>query len=243
MGVRVPFCSGSRSKSRVGRGRLLHVTGRLRCSCALACLLLVTSVQTIALPVQLLPVDEASRQPDFFSFRAQLQTSLARHNADAVMAILDPNIKLSFGGDDGIENFRRMWRPTYSDSELWAELGAVLALGGTFSSESSFTAPYVFSKWPDRFDGFEHVALIAANVRIRSAPQADASTVASLSFAILPVARANGIVEADGWTAVQLDGKQTGYVASHFVRSPISYRAMFNKTNGRWLMTLFLAGD
>jgi len=188
-------------------------------------------------------VDEASRQPDFFSFRAQLQTSLARHNADAVIAILDPNIKLSFGGDDGIENFRRMWRPTEADSELWAELGAVLALGGTFSSESSFTAPYVFSKWPDRFDGFEHVALIAANVRIRSAPQADASTVASLSFAILPVARANGIVEADGWTAVQLDGKQTGYVASHFVRSPISYRAMFNKTNGRWLMTLFLAGD
>ena len=158
------------------------VTGRLLCSCALACLLLVTSVQTIAPPVQLLPVDEASRQPDFFSFRAQLQTSLARHDADAVMAVLDPNIKLSFGGDDGIENFRRMWRPTEADSELWAELGAVLALGGTFSSESSFTAPYVFSKWPDRFDGFEHVALIASNVRIRSAPQADASTVATLEL-------------------------------------------------------------
>ena len=219
------------------------MTGRLLCSCALACLVLVTSAQTIAPPVQFLPVDEASRHPDFFSFRAQLQTALARHDTDAVLAVLDPNIKLSFGGDDGIENFRRMWRPTEADSELWAELGAVLALGGTFSSESSFTAPYVFSKWPNNVDGFEHVALIASNVRIRSAPQADASTLATLSFTVLPVVRAGGVAEVDGWTAVQLEGKRTGYVVSRLARSPIDYRAMFNKTDGRWRMTFFLAGD
>jgi hypothetical protein len=41
---------------------------------------------------------------------------------------------------------------------------------------------------------------------------------------------------------VQLDGK-TGYVTSRLVRSPIDYRAMFNKIGGRWQMTFFAAGD
>ena len=197
------------------------MTGRLLCSCALACLLLVTSEQTIAPPVQLLPVDDASRQPDFFSFRAQLQTSLARHDADAVHGGPQSNIKLSFGGDDGIESFRRIWRPTEADSELWAELGAVLALGGTFSSESSFTAPYVFSKWPDKFDGFEHVALIASERQDSLRAAGRRINRRELELRDSPVARANGIVEADGWTAVQLDNEQTGYVASRFARSPI----------------------
>lgn len=196
-----------------------------------------------AAPATLLPIDAAAEQPDFFSFRAQLQAAVARHDVGAVMAVLDPNIKLSFGGDDGLDGFRRLWRPTEADSELWGELGAVLALGGTFDTDSSFTAPYIFSKWPNEFDGLEHVALTGSNVRIRSAAKADAPAIATLSFAILPLARINGRADFDGWTAVQLDGKKTGYVVSRLARGPVDYRARFNKTSGRWLMTFFLAGD
>jgi hypothetical protein len=32
---------------------------------------------------RLLPVDEAATRPDFFSFRAQLQEAVARHDVDA----------------------------------------------------------------------------------------------------------------------------------------------------------------
>jgi hypothetical protein len=196
-----------------------------------------------AAPQLLLPIDEAPRHPDFFSFRAQLQAAIARHNVEAVVGVVNKDIRNSFGGDDGIDGFRRIWKPNEADSTLWAELGAILALGGTFSGDQSFTAPYVFSRWPDRFDGFEHVALVASDVRVREAPRPDAVTLTSLSFAILPVVRSNGIAEVDGWTAVQLEGRKTGYVATRLARSPIDYRAMFNKIDGRWQMTFFAAGD
>jgi hypothetical protein len=35
-----------------------------------------------------LPVDEASSRPDFFSFRAQLQRAIARHDTVALLARL-----------------------------------------------------------------------------------------------------------------------------------------------------------
>jgi hypothetical protein len=206
-------------------------------------LVLSLGAPTVAPPVPLLPVDEAARQPDFFSFRAGLQAALARRDLDAILAVLSKDIKNSFGGDDGIDGFHRVWRPMEPDSALWSELGTVLALGGTFSDPDTFTAPYTFSRWPDRFDGFEHVALIASDVRIREAPRADAAALTTLSFSILPVARGDGVAEEEGWTAVALDGGKTGYVASRLARSPIDYRAMFSKVNGRWHLVFFLAGD
>jgi hypothetical protein len=204
----------------------------------LLCLATLDGAQPVA---RLLPVDEAATRPDFFSFRAQLQEAVARHDVDAVMAVVHPDIKASFGGDEGIDAFRRLWRPDEPDSKLWGTMGAVLALGGTFQGEQTFVAPYTFSRWPDRFDAFEHVVLTAADVRIREAPRADAAVVTTMSFAILPVARP--VQESEEWTAVQLDNKRVGHVASRLARSPIDYRAMFTLSQGRWRLTLFLAGD
>src|SRR5687767_3243003 len=56
------------------------------------------------------PVDEASTVPDFFSFRAQLQAAVARRDTAAVEAALDPAVRLSFGGESGLDGFRRMWK-------------------------------------------------------------------------------------------------------------------------------------
>lgn len=209
---------------------------------ALAGMLFVATAIVSAQSRTLLPVDEAATRPEFFSFRAQLQEAVARHDVDAVMAVVHPNIKASFGGDDGIEAFRRMWRPADPDSALWSTLAAVLALGGSFQGAQTFVAPYTFSRWPEKYDSFEHVALVAADVRIREAPRADAAVLATLSFAILPLApSASGRDEQ--WTAVRLAPNRTGYVAARLARSPIGYRAIFSRENGRWLLTMFLAGD
>jgi hypothetical protein len=135
-----------------------------------------------------------------------------------------------------------MWKPEEPASDLWGTLGIVLALGGSFQRPDTFVAPYVFSRWPERFDSFEHVALVAADVRIREAARADAAVLTTRSFAILPVARP-ATPDSEGWTAVQLDGKRVGYVASRFARSPIDYRAIFTRSDGRWQLTMFLAGD
>jgi hypothetical protein len=212
---------------------------------AIAALALVVAAGTLGKAEatrRLLPVDDAARQPDFFTFRAQLLTAVARHDAAALMAVVHPNIKCDFGGGEGKAFFEEFWKPGAPDSEVWAELAAVLALGGTLDTPDSFVAPYVHSRWPQGVDGFEHVAVVGDRVRIRTAPRQDAGTASISSFEILALARPSGDTP-DGWTAVTLAGHRIGYIASRFVRSPVDYRAHFSRTDGRWQMLTFIAGD
>ena len=190
---------------------------------------------------QLLPVDQAPTQPDFFTFRAQLISTLARRDVPALLDVVHQNIKNSFGGNDGIDEFKQMWALDQPDSRLWEELATVLALGGTFSGEDSFTAPYTFSRWPDGVDAFSHVAIIGSSVRVRSAANRTAPTVASLSYTI--VEQVESTTPDDDWVRVRLPGGATGHVDQRYVRSPIDYRAYFSKVGGRWQMTVFVAGD
>lgn len=188
------------------------------------------------------PVDEAARQPDFFTFRAALQVALAERDTAALLAVVDPGIKNSFGGDDGSLEFRRLWSPGDPASPLWATLAPVLALGGAFAGDDTFVAPYVFSQWPDSIDAFEHVAVVGQGVRVRAAPALDAAPVGRLDFAI--VALATGEAAPDpAWTAIRLDGGGTGWVASRYVRSPIAHRAIFARRDGRWRLVTLVAGD
>jgi hypothetical protein len=194
----------------------------------------------LAAPPQLLPVDEASTRPDFFSFRASLQRAIARRDTTALLAVVHPQIKNSFGGNDGIDEFRSMWKIGEPDSGIWDELGTVLALGGSFHDAGTFVAPYVFSRWPAQVDSFEHVAVIGSSVRVRSQPETTSSPIDTVSFAILPVPREG--TDKEGWTAVRIDEK-VGYISSAYVRSPIDYRAIFRVEDGRWRLVTFVAGD
>jgi len=229
-GVTAPDRHGMVRRARQHRGRSVAVA-----------LVLLTAATLAAAPLQLLPVDEASKRPDFFSFRAQLQRAIAMRDTTALLAAVDPNVKNSFGGNDGIDEFKTMWKIGQPDSEVWEELGTVLSMGGSFLDEHTFVAPYVFSKWPESLDSFEHVAIVGANVRVRSEPKPDAPPIDSVSFAILPVANDARVVD-EAWRAVKLESK-VGFVSSRFARSPIDYRAIFSEQSGAWRMVTFVAGD
>ena len=45
------------------------------------------------------------------------------------------------------------------------------------------------------------------------------------------------------WLTIELGDGQKGFIAKEYIRSPIDYRAIFEKKNGKWLMTAFIAGD
>ena len=196
------------------------------------------------------PVDEAPLDPEFLAFRTRLQAAVSKHDAAALMDVVHPEIKNGFGGDDGINAFKEMWRPEDPKSELWMQLGTVLDLGGSFDGParparpSEFTAPYTFSKWPSGVDSFDFVAVTAAEVRLRAEPSSDAPVVATVSYALLQLDTDfdSTRIVPDEWTTVKFNGKK-GYVASRFVRSPIDYRARFSRLNGSWKLTFFLAGD
>ena len=187
------------------------------------------------------PVDEAATQPDFLAFRTRLQAAIARHDVSALLEMVDPGIKNSFGGNDGIEEFKEMWRPNDPDSEIWKELGTVLALGGSFAGPTNFTAPYTFSSWPHEIDSFESIAVIGADVRIRSRPEPNGPVVSTVSYAILQL-DSDAVTGNEAWTAVKFGG-MTAFISTRYVRSPIDYRARFSYSAGRWRMIFFLAGD
>jgi hypothetical protein len=201
---------------------------------------LLLPLAALAQPV-LPPVDEAAAQPDFFTFRARLQLAVARRDTAAVVAVLHQDVKLSFGGDAGVRDFRRLWRPDAPRSPLWETLGTVLALGGSFNGGDTFTAPYVFSRWPEGVDAFTHQAVVGTDVRIRSAPSAAAPVLGRLDFAI--VALHGATRPGQTWTRIDHPGHAAAWVDSRFLRSPLDYRAIFTRLDGRWQMTAFLAGD
>src|SRR5688572_4165978 len=189
-------------------------------------------------PVRLLPVDQAATQPDFFTFRARLQAAIARRDEAAVLAVADPGIRTSFGDDEGLDTFRAKLRDPQSST--WADLGTALALGGTFQSPDSFVAPYVFAAWPDGLDSFECAAVTGDRVRVRTAAEPGSAVVGSVSYEIVQVLPAP---QEGTTTHVRLASGRTGFIASAFVRSPIDYRAIFQKTGGQWRLRAFVAGD
>jgi hypothetical protein len=192
----------------------------------------------------LLPVDEAVSRPDFFTFRARLAAAVAQRDVAAILDAVHPDIKSSFGGDDGIEDFKRMWRLDESDSMFWKEFGTVLALGGSFDDTDAFTAPYTFSRWPNDVDAFDYVAVVGSQVRIRSLPRADASVISQASYRILQLDREATSKDwtSEEFTAIKIDGRK-GYIATRFIRSSVDYRAQFRNIGGRWWLSFFVAGD
>lgn len=201
----------------------------------------------LALPVMLhaaplLPVDEAAKQPDFFTFRAQLQVAVAKRDKAAVLAVVSKNVQNGYGDDNGIDHFKKNWAIDKPNSELWETLGAVLALGGSFQTDGSFSAPYVASSWPDAAgDGFENTAIVGNKVNVRKAPKTDSAVLQTLSYEVVPLdANDHG---NDEWVAIKLPDGKKGYVSRSFARSPVDYRASFEKVDGRWQMTSLLAGD
>lgn len=192
----------------------------------------------------LMPADEAGRDPAFEAFLDGLVAAVARRDTAALLAAVHPNIRTSFGDDNGIEAFRRKWLGADARRDLWRELGDVLALGGTFSNDSQFVAPYTFSRWPEALDGFEHVAVTAADVPLRAAPLEDAAALATVSYAILRLDPNPALANAlDGWTVIDRGEDTPGFIETRHVRSPMNYRAFFQREAGTWRMNLFIAGD
>ncbi len=188
------------------------------------------------------PVDEAARCPGFVAFRTNLQQIIMRKDSAALLEIVDPNVKVSFGDEQGREGFRTMWLTgPERQGDVWAELGKVLDLGGRCTDANSFVAPYVFSDWPDDLDAFEYAAITGSRVRMRQAPRDTAPVIAFLDFALV---RAKGLGDRESaWVSVEAPDGRKGFVSRQYVRSPVGWRAFFSRKDGVWRLVTFVAGD
>ena len=222
---------------------MLH---QLAIKAVVACLLLSVHSPSPVKEAKLYPVDEASRVPSFFVFRARLLEALQQRDASFVVSVLSPNIKNGFGGKDGVAEFKQGWKLERPDSKFWKTMMGVLALGGSFDGDDSFTAPYTFSKFPEDFDAFEYGVIVGENVRVRKEPRLDGQVIGTLSFDVVKVtswASKQSAGNKQEWVSVSPADDAKGYVAKEFIRSPIDYRAIFEKKDGKWQLAAFVSGD
>jgi hypothetical protein len=212
--------------------------------------ILVALASLAATPVyghtaKVLPVDEAAQDPDFLAFRERLLTAIRQRDLDSVVAVAAENIKLSFGGDGGRDRFRQllMADDNGGGGSYWVELEWALRLGGVFNDKfgRQFCTPYVSCDGPHQCtdcDPFEVLVAVSDRSPVYAAADIAAPVLAYLSYDVVTLVDYGG-----PWQQVRLADGRIGYVAFPHFRSPIGYRAYFEKREGRWQMRIFIAGD
>ena len=199
-------------------------------------------------------VDEGPSDKSFLEFRTKYIAALQRKDGAFILSVTDPKVINGYGGDDGIENFQNSWKINNPQSDFWDEMLKVMTNGGSFSAgapNKTFVAPYSFVFWPNDLEIFEHYMIFGNAVALREQPSLESTVITRLSYNVVtaepeykgPVKTGEEMRPHYGWMYVRTLGGQTGFVSSKFLRSPIDFRASFEKINGSWRLTAFLVGD
>ncbi|MGV3615409.1 MAG: hypothetical protein ACO1SV_08770 [Fimbriimonas sp.] len=199
---------------------------------SLALALLVT-----AAPPQLLPVDEAKRDPSLVAFRAKLLRAIEAKDAKFLLARVSPDIRTSFGGGGGRKDFQRQWKLPSAKSPVWETLDRVFRHGGGFQGKG-FWAPYVYAKWPDRYGPFEHAAVLGKRVPWGRTPRGGAS-----GYVDYAIVRLLPEKPESSHRKVQILGGPAVYIRQDALYSPVGYRACLERRKGQWAITALVAGD
>lgn len=198
-------------------------------------------------PTRLFPVDEAARDPSFVAFRDELKAVIARKDAAKLFTYLASDIKLDFGGGYGGPEFHKRWKPFDKDTKVWKALSLVVDNGGKFPVSGGFAAPYVFAAFPEGLDAFEVLIATNKDAVMRTAPRPDAAIVRKLDHDILTIVKSAHRLQHEAgptdWSEVKDANGKHGFVLDQDLRSPIDYRAIFERRDGKWVMQTFIAGD
>jgi hypothetical protein len=198
-------------------------------------------------PMRLIPVDEAAKDQSFAQFRDELKSVIARKDAAKLFHYLASDIQLSFGGDYGGPAFHKMWKPFDKDTQVWKALSLIVDNGGKFVVPGGFAAPYAYAAFPEDIDAFSYVVVTNPRALLRERPHANARVIRELDHDILEVVNSSGKMQHEAgpndWDEVKHVSGQRGFVQSADIRSPIEFRAVFEKRKGKWVMQTLIAGD
>lgn len=204
---------------------------------------LLAALAAIALPVtahadKLPPRDECAADASLAAFRKAFAAAVQARDAKALLAMTAPDIEFEIGEASTRMGFAKEWAlDTPAKSKLWAELDAILPLGCALDPGLA-SMPYMYARMPPNRENVDAIPG-RPRVNLRVAPALDAKVVRLLDWDLLTV-----IDESHpGWTHVKLDDSTEGYVSSDLIRNAYSYRALFKKRGGKWMMTAFVAGD
>jgi len=215
--------------------------------------------QEVTAPPAAPPVDEAAQGAGFAAYRARLLEAVVARDVDAIVDMADPEIALNFGGKSGHAGLRAFLTvPTETFSEArrfeapalrernWTDLETVLRMGGVFEGEGRFVAPYTRqAPVPEGMDPYEVMFVTGTGVALRDRPIRYGEVVARLDHEVVRLGNwvsgtpYVGVTRLDAPDAA--DGTQ-GFVHQDYLRALVDYHAVFERRDGAWRLTAFLAG-
>jgi len=192
-------------------------------------------------------VDEGAADANFAVARAAIVAALRLGDTDAVATYADEAILLDFGGGSGRDGFANRLKSGVKNGltgdEYRAALEEALMFGGRFTAPDIFEAPFTFTEpLPEDLDAFDANFVLGSDVPVHAAPSENSEIVGTVSFELV---RYNETAEGnDAFMPIRSDdGRVSGFVAVEHLKSPLDHRAIFEKKDGRWVMTAFVAGD
>lgn len=211
--------------------------------------------KTTAAASTVAPQDQCAKDPSFVAYRDKLSAAIKAKSFDQLKPLVDPQIKLDFGGGAGVDTLgeRLAATPTAGadaaeSKNLWAELADVMALGCTLEEGGNGAImPFAYTALDaSNRDAFTTYFPRRDNVELLKAePAADqkGEVAKMLRWDILTLAAENADFDKP-YVAVKLDDGTTGVVKTADIRSLVDYRAFFTKSaDGNWLLSTFIAGD
>ena len=191
------------------------------------------------------PIDEGANDVQFSEFRRNLVNSIDKKSYDWAIARIGNDIKYNYDEGNAKKELLKLWELMPQTKELFfSELRECLVLGGQFmkfDDVTYFVAPYVHSAWPDDFDPSEHLAVTSVTASIYE--KAD-DTLEPLEVARHTIVKQDLSSRAEGWHLVEYADGKWGWIKDADVRSPIDYRAFFERDyRGSYVLKTFLAGD
>jgi hypothetical protein len=180
--------------------------------------------------------DQSARDASLQTLLGAMRQIVRRRDAKALLALMAPDFKVEFDVGKGPTIFRRHWHLEAPGSRVWPVLDRVLALGGTFYSDSLFALPYVYTRFPLDLDRL-HYVVATGEIPMRATPGATGARIAVLKDAILQLASPltpPAMLADVPFVAVQHPEHGVCYVAGSDVYSPAGHRVFLEKRQGQW---------
>lgn len=208
-------------------------------------------------PTHITKIDMASREPGLPEARDAVLSALKDRSVERLLAYVDPDIRVGFGDPCcGVAYFRSVLDLDDRSSPFWEQAQRVIENGGLLTSVRGsiiFTAPYTFNLplplGPLLGADADKIGLVTGNgTKLRAEPRPDSTALKTFDWE--PAAYLSFADENQGnadlekrWIRVRtLDGLE-GYIERGSLSSGYDRRAVFEKRNGRWIITEFSSGD
>ncbi|MDJ0641251.1 MAG: hypothetical protein QNJ15_00405 [Erythrobacter sp.] len=189
----------------------------------------------------LFPRNECAALPGADRFQMRLVTAVANRNADMLRPIVDPQIKLDFGGGEGWDLFKA--RLEAGEYDLWAELDKVIRLGCADAYRGSMAMPYYWPKDLGFDDPYSTYVATGDDIPLLAEPREDARQLRLLNWESVEVPRTQPYEDGQRFVAIRTRAGEAGFAELDRLRSQIDFRMIAERREGQWRITVFIAGD